>query len=75
MPQKSPKKENTQNIFYKSSQIGFLKKIYIFHIKVHTKKKKGTEVRVGETDIPSNYKIPRNFPVLAALTVFKAQSG
>ena len=74
MPQKSPKKENTWNIFYKSSQIGFLKNIYIFHIKVHTKKK-GTEVRVGETDIPSNYKIPWNFPVLAALTVFKAQSG
>lgn len=73
---KNPQKRRTRKIFsIKAVRLVSWKKYIYFILKFIQKKKKGTEVRVGETDIPSNYKIPRNFPVLAALTVFKAQSG
>ena len=74
MPQKSPKKENSWNILYKSRLVSW-KNIYIYISYWSSYKKKGTEVRIGETDILSNYKNPWNFPVFTALTVFKAQSG
>lgn len=71
---KNLQKRRTREIFYIKAD-WFPENIYIYISYWSSYKKKGTEVRIGETDILSNYKNPWNFPVFTALTVFKAQSG